>query len=137
MSEWMPTCKEIGAPVDVDLAQCFQVNNGCEAFKEGYCDFDEEYVISNIENLFGVEACQEICKSLPNCKFFYVTQEFCTFFSEKAVKCDGLAGPPEPEYASCHPEDSTTTLSPTPSTLVLMIILWQNALHFMFVFLPV
>ena len=118
MSEWMPTCKEIGAPVDVDLAQCFQVNNGCEAFKEGYCDFDEEYVISNIENLFGVEACQDICKSLPNCQFFYVTQEFCTFFSEKAVKCDGLAGPPEPEYASCNPEGSTTTLSPTPSTMV-------------------
>ena len=44
MSDWMPTCKEIGGPVNVDLEFCLQQDFGCDAFKKGHCDFEEENI---------------------------------------------------------------------------------------------
>ena len=35
MSQWMPECRAIGGPVDVDLDACFKLNSGCGAFKKG------------------------------------------------------------------------------------------------------
>ena len=48
MSDWMKTCKEIGGPANVDLESCFSQKYGCEAFKKGECDFDQDVVLANI-----------------------------------------------------------------------------------------
>ena len=44
---------------------------------------------------------QEFCQNYPGCNFFYTDVHFCTLFSEKALYCDGLAGPPDPKESSC------------------------------------
>ena len=31
---------------------------------KGYCTFDEEYVISNTDNLFGLKGCQLLCQNI-------------------------------------------------------------------------
>ena len=30
----------------------------------GYCTFDDEYVISNTDNLFGLKGCQLLCQNI-------------------------------------------------------------------------
>ena len=60
--------------------------------------------------------------SQVKCEYFYATQEKCTFFSKKAFKCDGSAGPPEPAYSTCGSNPTptpTSTTTPTPSPMVL------------------
>ena len=58
MSDWMPTCKEIGGPVNVDFEFCLQQDFGCDAFKKGHCDFGEENILQNIAGHFHPELCQ-------------------------------------------------------------------------------
>ena len=62
--------------------------------------------------------------SQVKCEYFYATQEKCTFFSKKAFKCDGAAGPPEPAYSTCGSSPTptptpTSTTTPTPAPMVL------------------
>ena len=79
MSDWMKTCKEIGGPANVDLESCFQQNYGCQAFKAGECDFDEEYVISNIPGLFPPPQCQVCTSFLINLINYYYFSIFSIF----------------------------------------------------------
>ena len=51
-----------------------------------------------------------LCRALPECKYFYADPLYCTLFSKKVVKCDGVAGPPEPSQSSCDQSSTTTTL---------------------------
>ena len=54
----MPTCKQFGGPVNVNLEACIQQDSGCEAFKKGYCNFNEENILANIDGSFRPEDCQ-------------------------------------------------------------------------------
>ena len=58
MTQWIPTCKEVGGPSSVDLEYCLNQDTGCEAFKRGYCKFDLEHVLQNIAGNFSPENCQ-------------------------------------------------------------------------------
>ena len=59
MSGWLSTCNEIGAPKDVDLDECItSKNTGCEAFKQGICEFDESLLLYQQEGIVGTKACQ-------------------------------------------------------------------------------
>ena len=87
MSEWMPSCKVIGGPVDVDLESCLQQNMGCEAFKSGYCHFDEDVVLGNIEGITDPKACQVIY--FP--RFLYIKLVLTTsssFIWNQIIFCD-------------------------------------------------
>ena len=58
LSEWVPTCKQFGGPVNVNLEACIQQDSGCEAFKRGHCNFKEENILANIAGNFKAEDCQ-------------------------------------------------------------------------------
>ena len=58
LSEWVPTCKQFGGPVNVNLEACIQQDSGCEAFKRGHCNFKEETILANIAGNFRAEDCQ-------------------------------------------------------------------------------
>ena len=58
LSEWVPTCKQFGGPVNVNLEACIQQDSGCEAFKRGHCNFKEENILANIAGNFRAEDCQ-------------------------------------------------------------------------------
>ena len=129
MSDWIPTCKEIGGPVNVNLDYCLHQDTGCDAFKKGHCNFDEQHVLANVPGSFPQASCQvsmcwmnmiwkyysliqlfqEFCQNYPGCNFFYTDVHFCTLFSEKALYCDGLAGPADPKQSFCT-QDTTTQI---------------------------
>ena len=58
MSDWIPTCKEIGGPVNVNLDYCLHQDTGCDAFKKGHCNFDEQHVLANVPGSFPPASCQ-------------------------------------------------------------------------------
>ena len=58
MSDWIPTCKEIGGPVNVNLDYCLHQDTGCDAFKKGHCNFDEQHVLANVPGSFPPVSCQ-------------------------------------------------------------------------------
>ena len=39
-SDWISTCKIKGAPVNVDLTYCLQIEGNCDAFKYSKCDIE-------------------------------------------------------------------------------------------------
>ena len=41
ISDWISTCKVKGAPANVDLTYCLQIEDNCDAFKYSKCDIDE------------------------------------------------------------------------------------------------
>ena len=71
MSEWLNTCDELGGPKNPPLDECMKVDNGCEAFKDAFCDFNNDYIITNFENLLDANQCQVFCAEVPGCEFFY------------------------------------------------------------------
>ena len=58
MSEWIPSCKQLGGPVNVDMDRCLRQDFGCEAFKRGLCIFDQDSIMFNIEGNITPENCQ-------------------------------------------------------------------------------
>ena len=58
MSGWIPACKEIGGPVNVDLNYCMHADTGCDAFKSGHCIFNDHTLLAKIEGNFKPENCQ-------------------------------------------------------------------------------
>merc|ERR1712226_940916 len=77
MSDWIPTCKEVGGPVNVNLDYCLHQDTGCDAFKKGHCNFDEQHVLANVPGSFPPASCQEFCQNYPGCNFFYTDVHFC------------------------------------------------------------
>ena len=71
MSDWLYTCDEVGGPSYPPVDDCMKINDGCEAFKDGFCLFDHDYIITNFENLLDAPQCQAFCGQLPGCVFFY------------------------------------------------------------------
>ena len=67
ITQWISTCKEVGGPSSVDLEYCLNQDTGCEAFKKGYCKFDQEHVLQNIAGQFSPANCQVCnrCHILP------------------------------------------------------------------------
>ena len=71
MSEWIPTCKEIGGPVNVHLESCLQADTGCEAYKKGHCNFNDQHVLANVQGNYPPASCQ-VCTlyfRYPSSKF--------------------------------------------------------------------
>lgn len=66
----MDDCKEKGGPVDTDLEHCLSLNDGCDAFKNGYCDMDDTELMEEIEGSHELEKCQV---SLKAQKFINIT----------------------------------------------------------------
>ena len=113
MDEWLATCDEFGGPKSPDLAQCMATNSGCEGFKEGNCEFDQDFAITNFENILGPDACQMFCTEVPECQFFYHDRQYCTLYSQKVGKCDAIAGPATPKYDECQEYSTTSTTTST------------------------
>ena len=57
MSEWLSTCKEFGGPTSPRLSDCKGVDNSCETFKEGACEFDESNILTKFDGI-DPEGCQ-------------------------------------------------------------------------------
>ena len=55
----MKSCNKIGAPADLNLDECFQTNEGCDAYKEGACTIDGSSHIITLNGINQAE-CQVI-----------------------------------------------------------------------------
>ena len=130
----------MGGLRDTDLDQCLALDSGCDAFKDGYCDINDDSLIAEIQGHISVKDCQVImswiidehifvlidwqsfqliCQRSPGCQYFYKYFDFCQLFSEDPFEdCDSVAGPTNPSLSNCQSDGSTTTTttSTTPST---------------------
>lgn len=57
ISDWISTCKVKGAPANVDLTYCLQIEDNCDAFKYSKCDIDETHLIRTFQ-FIDLENCQ-------------------------------------------------------------------------------
>ena len=115
MSEWVQNCNEFGGPSSPNLEECLGNDDGCGAFKEAKCDFDQTYIIIDVEDLLDPEGCQSFCDETPNCEFFYHDSHYCTLYSKRSGHCDVISGPFYPKYNSCQESSVTTTTESAPS----------------------
>ena len=101
MSDWLHTCDEFGGPSYPNLEQCINENTGCGAFKEGFCTYDDNYVITNFENLLDAQQCQSFCTEVPGCVWFYHDRQYCTLYFQKVGQCGAISGPVLPSMDAC------------------------------------
>lgn len=50
----------MGGLRDTDLDQCLALDSGCDAFKDGYCDINDDSLIAEIQGHISVKDCQVI-----------------------------------------------------------------------------
>ena len=60
MSQWLKSCEEVGGTTEPAISECMATDDGCGAFKQGLCQFDESNVISNNEQVFDAQECQVV-----------------------------------------------------------------------------
>ena len=125
MSVWLENCKEFGGPSSPLLEECLNIDNGCPAYKESICDFDQTYVITNFEDLLGPSDCQIFCAATPNCEFFYHDRQYCTLYSKRVGHCDVISGPFDPKIDACQDSPITTTTEITPSGDDVIKLSWE------------
>ena len=125
MSEWVQNCNEFGGPSSPNLEECLGNDDGCGAFKEAKCDFDQTYIIIDVEDLLDPEGCQSFCDETPNCEFFYHDSHYCTLYSKRSGHCDVISGPFYPKYDSCQDSSVTTTTESAPSGIDTIELTWE------------
>ena len=59
----MKDCAEVGAPINVKLDKCYQKDSDCPSLKQGYCEFENDFLIARIQGNITAYDCQvkKIC----------------------------------------------------------------------------
>ena len=125
MSEWVQNCNEFGGPSSPNLEECLGSDDGCGAFKEAKCDFDQSYIINEVESLLDPEGCQLFCGETPNCEFFYHDSHYCTLYSKRNGHCNVISGPSYPKYDYCQDSSVTSTTESAPSGSDTIELTWE------------
>ena len=54
----MKDCAEVGAPINVNLDKCYQKDTDCPSLKQGYCEFENDFLIARIQGNITAHDCQ-------------------------------------------------------------------------------
>ncbi len=87
-------------------------------FREGYCRFDDDIMLENLESVQSLTHCQETCRRQPDCEFvlYEAKNQVCHLKESRSRDCDVIYGPPDPLFGDCLIDKKIPFRAFTPGT---------------------